>query len=175
MHALQPMQTSLSRSTMPSARLCRATTGQIVTHGALVHWLQRSTAKWRRTCGNVPTSVYLTQVRKSPSGTSFSDLQATVQAWQPMQRRWSRTNPYCMGERASTTLVSDRSGGRCPDRCAGSVRRDAEVDRRRQAERQADRDQHCHDAATDREAEDGGRELAGIELRGRLVHARGAT
>jgi pectin methylesterase-like acyl-CoA thioesterase len=96
MQALQPMQTSLSRSTMPSGRLCRAVTGQIVTHGAAVHWLQRSTAKWRRTAGKLPTSVYFTQVRKSPSGTSFSDLQATVQAWQPMQRRWSRTKPYCM-------------------------------------------------------------------------------
>ena len=81
---------------MPSGRLSSAVTGQIVTQGASVHWLHRRTAKCRFTCGKAPTSVYLTQVRKSPTGTSFSDLQATVQAWQPMQRRWSRTNPYCM-------------------------------------------------------------------------------
>src|SRR5438067_825519 len=38
--------------------------------------------------------MYLTQVRKAPSGTSFSILQATVQAWQPMHLRWSITKPY---------------------------------------------------------------------------------
>jgi hypothetical protein len=27
----------------------------------------------------------------TPSGTSFSDLHAVVQAWQPMQRVWSMT------------------------------------------------------------------------------------
>src|SRR5438876_370707 len=52
MQALQPMQTSRSRSTMPSFRLSSAVTGQIVTQGAFVQWLQRSTAKWRRTLGN---------------------------------------------------------------------------------------------------------------------------
>ena len=44
------------------------------------------TLKLRFTLGNSPFSVYLTQVRKEPTGTSFSDLQATVQAWQPIQR-----------------------------------------------------------------------------------------
>ena len=80
MHALQPMHASWSRSTMPSLRFSRAETGQIVTQGASVHWLQRKTAKERLTSGKVPASVYLTQVRKLPTGTSFSDLQATVQA-----------------------------------------------------------------------------------------------
>jgi hypothetical protein len=35
MHDLQPMQRELSKSTMPSGRLKRATVGQIVTQGAL--------------------------------------------------------------------------------------------------------------------------------------------
>jgi len=43
--------------------------------------------------GKDPVSMCFTQVRKTPSGTSFSDLQATVQAWQPMQRVWSSTKP----------------------------------------------------------------------------------
>ena len=51
-----------------------------------MHWLQRSTVKDRFTCGKLPSSVYLTQVRKLPTGTWFSDLQATVHAWQPMHR-----------------------------------------------------------------------------------------
>ena len=97
MHARHPMHASRSMSTMPSGRLSSAVTGQIVTHGAFVQWLQRSTVKWRFTAGKVPFSVYFTQVRKLPSGTSFSDLQATVQAWQPMQRRWSIKNPNCIG------------------------------------------------------------------------------
>jgi hypothetical protein len=50
----------------------------------------------RRTLGKVPTSVYLTHVRNDPTGTSFSDLQAVVHAWQPMHRVWSMTKPYCM-------------------------------------------------------------------------------
>jgi hypothetical protein len=37
--------------------------------------------------------MYLTHVRFTPSGTWFSSLQATVQAWQPMHLRWSMTNP----------------------------------------------------------------------------------
>jgi len=58
-----------------------------VTHGAFVQWLQRSTVKKRRVFGNSPFSIYLTQVRNVPTGTSFSDLQARVQAWQPMHLR----------------------------------------------------------------------------------------
>ena len=80
MHALQPMHCAGSTSTMPSGRFASAETGQIVTHGAAVHWLQRSTVKERFTVGNAPSSVYLTQVRNEPRGTSFSDLHATVQA-----------------------------------------------------------------------------------------------
>ena len=72
---------------MPSCvRFVSAEVGQMVTHGAFVHWLQRRTANERFICGNVPCSVYLTHVRKLPSGTWFSDLQATVQAWQPIHR-----------------------------------------------------------------------------------------
>jgi hypothetical protein len=36
-------------------------------------------------------STYFTYVRVTESGTKFSDLQAVVQAWQPMQRVWSMT------------------------------------------------------------------------------------
>src|SRR5581483_3802415 len=94
MHALQPMQRSESKSTMPSGRLWSATVGQISTHGASSQCWHRSIVKYRRVLGKVPFSTYLTQVRNTPSGTSFSDLQATVQAWQPMHLRWSMTNPY---------------------------------------------------------------------------------
>ena len=67
--------------------------GQMVTHGALSQWLQRRTAKCRRVLGNSPFSTYFTHVRNVPRGTRFSSLQATVQAWQPMQRVWSITKP----------------------------------------------------------------------------------
>jgi hypothetical protein len=45
----------------------------------------------RRVSGNTPFSTYFTQVRATPTGTSCSVLQATEQAWQPMQRRLSMT------------------------------------------------------------------------------------
>jgi hypothetical protein len=79
-HALQPMQACLSKSTIPSSRRYIADVGQAVTHGASSHWLQRVTWKARRTCGNEPTSTDFTNVRVTPSGTSFSDLHAVVQA-----------------------------------------------------------------------------------------------
>src|SRR5690349_6126322 len=94
MHDLHPMQRSLSKSTMPSDRLNRAVVGQIVTQGASVQWLQRRTPNARVDSGNVPESTYFTQVRNCPSGTRCSVLQATVQAWQPMQVRWSIAKPY---------------------------------------------------------------------------------
>ena len=65
----------------------------MVTQGASSQWLHRRTAKYRRVCGKRPRSTYFTQVRKAPSGTWFSSLHATVQAWQPMHLRWSMTNP----------------------------------------------------------------------------------
>ena len=37
--------------------------------------------------------MYLTHVRFTPSGTSCSALQATVQAWQPMHVSWSMRKP----------------------------------------------------------------------------------
>src|SRR6266550_8180202 len=94
MQDLQPMHRSPLKSTIPLSRLKRAVTGQIVMHGASSQWLHLSTEKNRRVSGYSPFSMYLTQVRNVPSGTSFSDLQATVQAWQPMHFRWSMTNPY---------------------------------------------------------------------------------
>src|SRR5688572_11282388 len=123
MHARQPMHAPRSMSTMPSGRFSSALTGQMVTHGALLQWLQRRIAKWRRTLGKRPFSVYLTQVRKLPTGTSFSALQATVHAWQPMQRRWSIRNPYCMGAHSSEAL-RDLRGQRAwrPENDRGDLR-----------------------------------------------------
>src|SRR5438067_10402731 len=87
------MQRSELKSTMPSGRLCRAVTGQMVTHGAHSQWLQRITVNSRRLLGKAPFSMYLTQVRSTPTGTWCSLLHATVQAWQPMHLRLSMTNP----------------------------------------------------------------------------------
>lgn len=87
MQLLQPMQRSLSKSTIPSSRLNSAPVGQIFTHGASVQWLQRITPKDLVVFGNSPASTYFTHVRNWPSGTSCSVLQATVQAWQPMHVR----------------------------------------------------------------------------------------
>src|SRR6185436_1371529 len=111
MHARQPMQMSLSRSTIASLRLWSALTGQMSTHGAASQWLQRSTVKCRLTAGNVPLSTYLTHVRNFPSGTSFSDLHATVQAWQPMHLRWSMTKPNCLPRDRVCDGGSIRRGG----------------------------------------------------------------
>lgn len=36
----------------------------------------------------------MTQLRYTPKRTAFSLLQATAQAWQPMQRRRSTTTPH---------------------------------------------------------------------------------
>ncbi len=87
------MQRSVSKSTMPSARLYSAVVGQISTQGASVQWLHRMTEKKRFVSGQAPFSMYFTHVRLTPSGTSCSVLQATVQAWQPMHEVWSMTNP----------------------------------------------------------------------------------
>jgi hypothetical protein len=57
----------------------------MVMHGAESQWLQRITENIRRASGNSPFSMYFTQVRSTPRGTSFSDLQATLQAMHPMQ------------------------------------------------------------------------------------------
>jgi len=97
MQALQPMQTDLSKSTIPSGRRNIAEVGQAATHGASSHWLQRVTWKARRAWGNMPTSTALTYVRVTERGTSFSDLQATVQAWQPMHLFWSMTFAHLGG------------------------------------------------------------------------------
>ena len=60
MHALHPMQASLSKSTIPSGRVNIAPVGQAATHGASSHWLQRVTWKARLACGKTPTSTLLT-------------------------------------------------------------------------------------------------------------------
>src|SRR5512146_2303883 len=60
MHALHPMQMSLSKSTMPSPRRYIARVGHAAVHGASAHWLHRFTWNARRACGKVPTSTDLT-------------------------------------------------------------------------------------------------------------------
>ena len=60
MHALQPMQMLLSKSTIPSGRLNIAEVGHAATHGGDSHWLQRVTWKERRACGKAPVSTYFT-------------------------------------------------------------------------------------------------------------------
>jgi len=47
---------------------------------AAILGVHRSTLNDRRVSGNVPCSMYLTQVRLTPIGTECSLLQATVQA-----------------------------------------------------------------------------------------------
>ena len=80
MHDLHPMQSSVSKSTIPSDLLNSDDVGQIVTHGASVQWLHLITEKDRLVSGQVPCSTYFTQVRFTPSGTWCSVLQATVHA-----------------------------------------------------------------------------------------------
>jgi hypothetical protein len=80
MQLLQPMQLAVSKSTIPSVLRKSAPVGQIETQGASEQWLQRITEKNRLVSGQVPFSMYLTQVRFTPNGTSCSVLQATVQA-----------------------------------------------------------------------------------------------
>ena len=80
MHDLQPMQIESSKSTTPLSARYSAEVGQIVMHGASSHWLHRITENLRATLGNVPVSMYFTQVRFTPSGTSCSLLHATVHA-----------------------------------------------------------------------------------------------
>ena len=80
MQALHPIHIDLSKSTIPSGRRNIAPVGQAVVHGASSHWLQRVTWYARRANGKCPISAYFTYVRVTPSGTSFSDLHAVVQA-----------------------------------------------------------------------------------------------
>ena len=93
MHALQPMQLASSKSTTPLGARYSAEVGQMAMQGASSHWLHRITVNVRVASGKVPVSTYFTQVRLTPRGTSCSLLQATVQAWQPMQLALSSRNP----------------------------------------------------------------------------------
>ncbi len=93
MHALQPMQTLLSNSTMPSARWNIASVGQMRTQGGIGAVIAARDLEMAAGVGIAPVSTYLTQVRYTPRGTSFSLLQAVEQAWQPMHLRLSMTNP----------------------------------------------------------------------------------
>ncbi len=93
-------------------------TGQISTHGASLQWLQRCTLKLRRVLGNSPFSMYFTQVRFTPIGTLCSLLQATVQAWHPIQARLSIANPNLImrlpvGPLRAFTLNADNLAEKC--------------------------------------------------------------
>src|SRR5437867_7589326 len=79
---------------MPSVRRKSARVGQIVTHGASAHWLQRTGKNKRRVVGKAPFSTLLTQQRLTPIGIWCSALQAIVHAWQPMHLRRSMAKPY---------------------------------------------------------------------------------
>ena len=81
--------------------------------------MHRVTWNARRACGKTPTSTYLTYVRVTESGTSFSDLQAVVQAWHPMQDEWSMTFAHWIGRSASAGAVD--VGGREAVEAAASV------------------------------------------------------
>ena len=80
MHDLHPMQLLSSKSTTPFGDRYNAEVGQIFMQGASSHWLHRMTVNLRATSGKVPVSMYFTQVRFTPCGTSCSLLHATVQA-----------------------------------------------------------------------------------------------
>ena len=104
MHALHPMQISLSKSTIPSSRRYMAWVGHAATHGASSHWLHLVTWNARRTSGNSPTSTDFTKVRVTPTGTSFSLLHAVVHAWHPMHLLWSSSFTHrgpCCGVRGA--------------------------------------------------------------------------
>ena len=92
----------------------------MVMHGASSQWLHRMTEKWRSVFGWVPVSTYLSHVRLTPSGISCSLLQATVQAWQPMQLPESRTKPRrvmakALVESSERAVGSDGHGRHLPD------------------------------------------------------------
>jgi hypothetical protein len=69
--------------------------------------------------GKIPFSTYLTQVRFTVSGTWFSVLQATVQAWQPMHLRLSITKPYRMRKAFRGPIETRRGLGIVAERVAG--------------------------------------------------------
>src|SRR5215469_1498206 len=109
----------------------------MVTQGGFSQWLQRVTWNTRRVLGNCPFSTYLTQVRLTVSGTWFSVLQATVQAWQPMHLRLSITNPYCIveglpqdGRTSSFTSIGNRvNQGKSQGKSRGQVPKQEPLDR----------------------------------------------
>src|SRR5258708_32443055 len=98
MQLLQPMQSWLSKSIIPSGRRKSAWVGQIVVQGAESQWLHRITPKWRLVLGYSPFSMDFTQVRNTPIGTWCSSLHATLQACQAIHRFLTSTNPYRNGE-----------------------------------------------------------------------------
>src|SRR5262245_25595652 len=92
----------------------------MVTQGAHSQWLQCITVKSRRLLGNTTFSMYLTQVRSTPIGTSCSLLQATVQAWQPIHLRLSMTKPN-FGMASTSGFGSARGGLRLSRSCKGTA------------------------------------------------------
>ena len=79
---------------MPSSRWYEALVGQTVTQIARWQLLHKEGRKNLPTVGYFPFSMIFTQEFHTPTGTSFSTLQATTQLWHPTQRRRSITIPY---------------------------------------------------------------------------------
>jgi hypothetical protein len=75
--------------TIPSGRWMEAPTGHTVTHIGFSQLLQTAGRKYSLAAGYLPFSTFLTQLLQTPSGTSFSLLQATAQVLHPMHFRRS--------------------------------------------------------------------------------------
>src|SRR3990172_2745640 len=98
-----------------------ACTGQTLTHGGFSHCMQGLGVKRARTRGNSPSTSGMTVIQSMrrpawasaelTTGTLFSALQATTQAWQPVHRSRSITIP----QRAIyTSLTNDQLNDQFP-------------------------------------------------------------
>jgi len=88
---LTPMQRSELKSTMPSLRWYIAVNRTDGDARPALAVVAARDLKYTPRVGNTPFSTYLTHVRLTPTGTWFSVLHATVQAWHPMHLRLSMT------------------------------------------------------------------------------------
>ena len=104
MHALQPMQIALSKSTMPSARRYIASVGQAVTHGASVALVA---ARHLERAARLRERAHVDGLHVRAGDTErhlVLDLHAVVHAWQPMQRVWSSTFSHRAGRSATCSI-----------------------------------------------------------------------
>src|SRR5574337_659750 len=97
------MQRAKTRLTIPSGLWLKAWTGHTFTHGGWSHCWQGRGVKRARTSGNSPSTSGITSIHVmrrlsraccgGTTGTLFSALQATTQAWHPVHRSRSTTMP----------------------------------------------------------------------------------